>query len=266
VNISKSVSAKPIYRVEQENSLIQSISILDIRVDIFTRSQFKMLILHYLKTKRRGWFSYINIHTIDVAQKISWFKEFLDLSLVSYCDGEGVRLGARLLGEHIPERITLSDYIYDIAEIAVEYDLKLFFLGGTSSVAERAAKKLKELHPALKISGYHHGFFPESENDSVINTINACQPDILFLGMGVPLQESWTKKNFPKLNVNLIWMGGGFLDTASGDKMNCPHWLGAIGFEWVFRLIQEPQRLWKRYLIGNPLFLLRILQARFLKR
>jgi N-acetylglucosaminyldiphosphoundecaprenol N-acetyl-beta-D-mannosaminyltransferase len=260
--MSNSASAHPSHHGEQENPLIQSTSILDVRVDILTRSQFKSLILHYIKTKRRGWFSYINIHTIDVALKITWFKEFLNQSLISYCDGEGVRLGARLLGENIPERITLSDYIYDIAESAVEYDLKLFFLGSTSSVAERAAKKLKELYPALQISGYHHGFFSELENNSVIRTINACQPDILILGMGVPLQEAWTKENFSKLNVNLIWMGGGFLDTVSGEKKQCPRWLGNIGLEWFFRLLQEPRRLWKRYLIGNPLFLLRIIHAR----
>ncbi len=264
--MSNSASAHPSHHSEQEKPLIRSTSILDIRVDILTRSQFKSLILYSIKTKRRGWFSYINIHTIDVALEIPWFKEFLDQSLVSYCDGEGVRLGARLLGENIPERITLSDYIYDIAESAVENDLKLFFLGGASSVAERAATRLKELYPGLQISGYHHGFISEEENNSVVRAINACQPDILLLGMGVPLQEAWTKENFSKLNVNLIWMGGGFLDTVSGDKINCPRWLGALGFEWAFRLIQEPRRLWKRYLIGNPLFLLRILHARFLKR
>jgi N-acetylglucosaminyldiphosphoundecaprenol N-acetyl-beta-D-mannosaminyltransferase len=249
--------------VEPQAPSFHSTKILDMRVDMLTRRDFRELSIHYIRTKKRGWFSYINIHTINVAQKLDWLKEFNNQALLSYCDGEGVRFGARLLGKYIPERITLSDFIYDIAEIAVEYDLKLFFLGGASSVAERAAKKLKELHPSLQISGYHHGFFSELENNSVVRTINACQPDILLLGMGVPLQEAWTKENFPKLNVNLIWMGGGFLDTVSGDKINCPRWLGDIGFEWAFRLIQEPRRLWKRYLIGNPLFLLRILKSRF---
>jgi len=264
--MSNSTFENPRFSVDKENPLIQSINILNVRVDILTRLQLKTLILHYIEAKRRGWFTYINVHTIDVANKLPWFKKFLDQSLISYCDGEGVRFGARLLGKHIPERITLSDYIYDIAEIAVEYDLKLFFLGGTSSVVERAAKKLREQYPTLQISGYHHGFFSELENNSVITNINACTPDILLLGMGVPMQEAWTKENFPKLSVNLIWMGGGFLDTVSGKKIICPRWLGAIGFEWAFRLIQEPLRLWKRYIIGNPLFLLRIIKARFLKR
>ena len=102
--------------------------------------------------------------------------------------------GAYLLGERIPERFTLSHFIYDLADLAVEHHLTIFLLGGTPDVAELAAKKLKILYPEIRLSGYHHGFFSEKENDSVIETINASQPDILFLGMGVPKQEAWTER------------------------------------------------------------------------
>jgi N-acetylglucosaminyldiphosphoundecaprenol N-acetyl-beta-D-mannosaminyltransferase len=100
----------------------------------------------------------------------------------------------------------------------------------------------------------------------VIEKINACQPDILLVGMGVPKQEEWTRENFDKLNAKIIWMGGGFLDTLSGRLKRCPLWLSEHGFEWLFRLTQEPGRLWKRYLIGNPLFLSRIVKIRLQKR
>jgi N-acetylglucosaminyldiphosphoundecaprenol N-acetyl-beta-D-mannosaminyltransferase len=150
--------------------------------------------------------------------------------------------------------------------MAVEHNLSIYFLGSTQVVAELAAKRLKELYPALRLSGYHHGYFSEQENNSVIDKINASQPDILFLGMGVPRQEEWTKENFDKLNAKIVWMGGGFLDTLSGRIKRCPRWLSKIGFEWLFRLMQEPRRLWKRYLIGNPMFVLRILQARLHRR
>jgi len=159
----------------------------------------------------------------------------------------------------------LSDYINDLAAAAVEYNLSLFLLGGTPYVVELAAKQLKELHPGIRLSGYHHGYYSEQENNSVIDKINANPPDILLLGMGVPKQEEWTKENFEKLNAKIVWMGGGFLDILSGRIKRCPQWLSKIGFEWMFRFLQEPRRLWKRYFIGNPLFVLRILKARLYK-
>jgi N-acetylglucosaminyldiphosphoundecaprenol N-acetyl-beta-D-mannosaminyltransferase len=245
---------------------IDEVKVLGVPVETYTKTQLTSRVLELLKGQKRGWISYINVHTIDIANQVPWYREFIADALVTYCDGEGVRFGAYLEGENIPERITLSEYIYDLAETAVEHKLKLFFLGGTADVAERASKRLKELYPAICITGYHHGYFLEQENTEVIGRINAAQPDILFLGMGVPRQEDWTRNNFDRLNVKIAWMGGGFLDTLSGTLRECPRWLSTIGFMWLFRLAQEPKRLWKRYLIGNPMFVLRILKAQILKK
>ena len=244
----------------------KTVNVLGVPVDVLTQAELTSAFLKILGSQKRGWISYVNVHTTEIANQLPWYKNFIENALIRYCDGEGIRFGAYLLGEHIPERITLSYYIYDLAECIVQQRLNLFFLGGKPAVAELAAKRLKELYPALQLSGYHHGYFSEQENNSVIERINACQPDILLLGMGVPKQEEWTKKNFNKLNAKIVWMGGGFLDTLSGKKKRCPRWLSKIGFEWLFRLILEPGRLWKRYLIGNPLFILRILQARIPRR
>ena len=241
----------------------QGICIFDVRIDALTRSALQNYLLNSIRTGIRGWFCYVNVHTIEVAGQLPWFKEFFEHALIRYCDGEGVRFGAYLLGYRVPERITLSDYIYDLAGFASANGLRLFVLGGTVNVGERGVRQLKKLYPDLQLVGYHHGYFSELENNSIIQEINTSQPDILLLGMGVPKQEEWTKANFDKLNAKIVWMGGGFLDTLSGEKKQCPRWLGNIGLEWLFRLVQEPKRLWRRYLIGNPLFLLRIIQARF---
>lgn len=249
---------------EQRNTGIEkkSISLLGVPVDLFTKAELSAYILNILRSQKRGWVSYINIHTIDVANQSPWYRQFLSDALIRYCDGEGVRFGAYLSGKHIPARFTLSHYIYDLAALAVEQNINIFLLGGTPDVAELSAKRLKELYPTIRLSGYHHGFFSEQENNAVIEKINACQPDILLVGMGVPKQEEWTKENFDKVHAKIIWMGGGFLDTLSGRLKRCPFWLSEHGFEWLFRLTQEPRRLWKRYLIGNPMFVMRILQSR----
>jgi len=265
LNSSTRVETNIQKKVRSTGFVHETVDVLGVPVGVFTRAELTASLITILKNKERGWISYVNVHTIDIANQLPWYKQFIADALIRYCDGEGVRFGAYLLGKHIPERITLSDYICDLAETAVEHKLNIFMLGGTPAVIELAAKRLKESYPSVKLSGYHHGHFSKVENDSIIDKINKCQPDILLLGMGVPMQEEWTKENFTRLNAKIVWMGGGFLDTLSGKIKRCPHWLGKIGFEWLFRFVQEPIRLWKRYLIGNPMFVLHILKARFHK-
>ena len=260
-------SPQPLNKELQNNETGHTaVHILGVPVDCLTSAEFSSAILRLVRGRKRGWVSYINVHTIDIANQIPWYKQFIADAVIRYCDGEGVRFGASLLGKHIPKRFTLSFYIYDLAALAVEQNLSLFLLGGTPEVADLAAKRLKELYPSIRLTGHHPGFFSELENSSVLEKINAGRPDILLLGMGVPRQEEWTKENFENLNATLIWMGGGFLDTLSGKIKRCPRWLSLLGFEWLFRLTQEPGRLWKRYLIGNTMFILRILQSRIHKR
>ena len=158
----------------------KTVDVLGVPVGVFTRAELTASFLEILKSHKRGWISYVNVHTIDIANQLPWYKQFILDALIRYCDGEGVRFGAYLLGEHIPERITLSYYINDLASAAVAHNLNIFLLGGTQAVAELAAKRLKELYPTIKLSGYHHGYFSEQENNSVISMINATQPDILL--------------------------------------------------------------------------------------
>ena len=148
-----------------------SISLLGVPVDLFTKAELSIFILKILRGQKRGWVSYINIHTIDIANQLPWYKQFQSDALIRYCDGEGVRVGAYLLGKHIPARFTLSHYINDLAALAVEQDINIFLLGGTPDVAELSAKRLKELYPTIRLSGYHHGFFSVEENSWMVKKI-----------------------------------------------------------------------------------------------
>jgi N-acetylglucosaminyldiphosphoundecaprenol N-acetyl-beta-D-mannosaminyltransferase len=203
---------------------------------------------------------------MEVALKCSWYKKFIEDSEIRYCDGEGVRLGAFISGIHIPKIITLTTYIYDLAVLAVKNNLSLFLLGGSPDVIQGAVKKITTLNPELLLAGYHHGYFTKEQTGDILQMIYDANPDILLVGMGVLLQEKWVKENYDRLNVPLIWVGGGFLDFLSGAKKSCPRWLSKLGLEWLFRLMQEPKRLWKRYLIEIPMFLVHILRARFYRQ
>jgi len=105
-------------------------------------------------------------------------------------------------------------------------------------------------------------FDHETEADEIIEKINQCNPNVVLVAFGAPIQEKWIHKNKDKINSNLIIGVGGLFDFYSGDKKRAPKWMRKVGFEWAYRLFLEPGRLWRRYLIGNPLFMLRVIGAR----
>jgi N-acetylglucosaminyldiphosphoundecaprenol N-acetyl-beta-D-mannosaminyltransferase len=172
-------------------------------------------------------------------------------------------LAARLLGGRIPERITYADWAWRLAAFAEAEGLSLFLLGARPGVAEVAARRLRALHPDLDIAGVSHGHFDHEpgspQNEAVLREVNAARPDILLVGLGMPLQERWLMENRRRIEAGVALTGGAVFDYLSGGLRRGPRVLTDNGFEWLARLIIEPRRLWRRYLLGNPLFLLRVL-------
>jgi len=170
------------------------------------------------------------------------------------------------LGYNIPQRITYADWMWQLAEFAESHGFTLFFLGARPGVADKAAARLKERFPNLRIVGTRHGYFDKDagspENEAVIRKINAAKPNILIVGFGMPLQECWLMENWDRIEANVALTGGAVFDYVSGELPRGPRWMTDHGLEWLARLIIEPRRLWKRYLIGNPLFLWRVVKQR----
>ena len=239
------------------------LEVLGVRVNILKRNELTNATSGLLQQKRKGWISYVNVHAINLASELPWFKSFLNDSLLTYCDGQGVRLGASLLHGHLPQRIVMTDWVYDICGLAAENGWKIYFLGSKIDVVTKTIQNLRDFLPSLLVSGYHHGYLNSSDSEAVVEEINRTGTDIVVVGMGMPLQERWILDNSDRINASLLLNAGSCFDYVSGAKQRCPRWLGNIGFEWVFRLLQEPRRLWKRYLIGNPEFLYNILKQRF---
>jgi N-acetylglucosaminyldiphosphoundecaprenol N-acetyl-beta-D-mannosaminyltransferase len=180
-----------------------------------------------------------------------------------YCDGTGVRLGAWLAGENIPARMTGADWIDDLCALAVRDGLSLFFLGGAPGAASDAADVLQRRHPGLRIVGSASGYNVEAE---VVESINRRRPDILLVGMGTPTQEKWIDAHRGALDVPVVWAVGALFDFVSGRIPRGPRWMTEHGMEWICRLVAEPRKLWRRYLIGNPYFFYRVVQSRLRNR
>ncbi|MGC9399875.1 MAG: WecB/TagA/CpsF family glycosyltransferase [Anaerolineae bacterium] len=208
-----------------------------------------------------------NVHSFNLAYRQLWLRSFFNQANVVRLDGAGVRLGAWILGHQTPSRMTWADFAWDLAEFAEPRGFTFFFLGARPGVADKAAAKLKIRFPNLRIVGTHHGYFDKTpgsaENEAVIEQINAVKPNILIIGFGMPLQERWLMENWDRINANVALTGGAVFDYVSGELRRAPRWMTDNGLEWLGRLLIEPRRLWKRYLIGNPLFLWRVLKQRF---
>lgn len=246
--------------------LYETVDVLGVPVGVFTRIELTAMFLSILESQQRGWISYVNVHTIHLAYSIGWFKKYLQDSVLTYCDGQGVRIGGALLGKSIKERIVFSDWIYDVCTIANQKRAGIYLLGAEINVLEKTKANLLKSYPSLKISGSHHGYFTSQESSTIVQLINRAGADILIVGMGMPKQEQWILENYEQLQPRLILNAGSCFDFLAGTKKRCPPWMGKIGLEWLYRLMLEPRRLWRRYLIGNPLFIWRILRRRFTKQ
>jgi N-acetylglucosaminyldiphosphoundecaprenol N-acetyl-beta-D-mannosaminyltransferase len=207
--------------------------------------------------------AYANVHVINTAIEDDRLRSFLSGVDVCYCDGNGVVLGARLLGRELPERMTGADWIWPLAERAAAEGWRIYWIGGAEGITAAAAEKLKEQHPALQIAtdhGYHDRSGPE--NDATIARINAFSPHIVLVGMGTPIQELWVAQVRAELAAPVVWCLGATADFISGAVPRPgPAWL-VENHEWLSRLITDPARLWRRFLIGNTTFLARVARAR----
>jgi N-acetylglucosaminyldiphosphoundecaprenol N-acetyl-beta-D-mannosaminyltransferase len=207
--------------------------------------------------------SYVNIHTLNLAYELKWYKDFLNQADLVYCDGFGVILGAILAARNIKleHRQTCPDWIEALAAACEEKELSIFYLASDCHVLQASLEKLRQRFPRLKIAG-HHGYFSKYgyENEQVIGRINQFKPDILGVGFGMPTQEAWIKANKGKIEANVFISIGGCLDYYSDSVFRGPRFFTDHGFEWLVRLIVNPRRLWRRYIIGNPLFFFRLLK------
>jgi exopolysaccharide biosynthesis WecB/TagA/CpsF family protein len=175
-------------------------------------------------------------------------------------DGIGLTIACKLLRSPLRENVNGTDMLPFLCEMAVQKDLSLFLLGAKPGVAEEMSTQLQQKY-SVSIAGTHHGYFDyEQESEAVIDTINRSGADIILVAFGAPLQERWIATHKAKLKAGVAMGVGGLFDFYSGNTKRAPRWLRELGLEWVYRIAQEPGRMWRRYVIGNPLFLYRVLK------
>jgi N-acetylglucosaminyldiphosphoundecaprenol N-acetyl-beta-D-mannosaminyltransferase len=238
-----------------------SSSIFDIPIDLARPPDLLRLVTGWAGEDRTRRVMYVNAHVVNQSRATPGLGEALRRADLVYCDGYGVRLAARALHRDVPHRMTGADWIWDLAALCQLSGQGVYLLGSEPPIARQAASRLARWYPRLDIVGAHHGFFEldSPHNERVIEDILERRPRIVLVGMGTPKQELWVDRYADRLGGAVVWTVGALFDYVSGHVPRAPRWLADNGLEWIFRLAIEPQRMWRRYLIGNPVFLSRVL-------
>lgn len=241
----------------------RAIRLLGVRIDSLRLPELLTYVVEAVRRRARVTVLYVNVHSMNVRHDNASYGDILERADLVYCDGMGVLLGARLVGRPLPERMTGADWIWELCRRAIRENLSLFILAGEPGVADEATAVLRVRFPGLRIVGTAPGYDIGSE---VIDRINRSRPDILLVGMGTPRQERWINNHRSELDVPVVWAVGALFDFVSGRLPRGPAWMTKHGLEWLCRLAVEPRKLWRRYLVGNPRFFLRLVTHYWLWR
>ena len=209
---------------------------------------------------RRSLF-FVNAHTLQLASKSDAFRRVLNEADLVLGDGTGVRWAARLNGVRLQANLNGTDLIPALMAAAEGDGRRCYLLGATPEIAARAAAILERSYPGWSIVGHHHGFLDDAETERIIATIETARPHLLLVGMGNPIQEHWIAAHRDRLSANLCVGVGGLFSYLTGDYRRAPPVMRRLGLEWVAVLLTQ-RRKWRRYVIGAPMFLIRVLGER----
>lgn len=207
--------------------------------------------------------AYVNAHSLNLAVRNGQYRTVLRRAGLVLNDGSGLALAAKIQGVAFPANLNGTDFT---PRLLAALDGPVFFYGGRPGVADRAARNLAEKIPGLAVAGTAHGYLDPAEQGELAWRIKESGARIVVVALGNPRQELWLDEQLPATGAGLGVAVGAFLDFAAGEVRRAPEWMRRAGIEWVYRLLCEPGRLWRRYVLGNPMFLCRVMREHFTRQ
>jgi exopolysaccharide biosynthesis WecB/TagA/CpsF family protein len=237
-----------------------TIKLFDLTITNATLRQTANDLVERARMGQRTRVSFLNAHVINIAAADSAYARVLAGMDRLYADGSGMALAARWNGSPLADNVNGTDLFPLLCAAAQRAGVKIFLLGGKPGVADAAAETVKALGHGDVVAGVNHGYLDgEGDNSAVIEKINASGASIVLVGMGVPVQDLWIARNAAAIQAPIVIAVGGLFDFFAGTVSRAPTFLRSVGCEWMWRLAQEPRRMWSRYLVGNVTFTLRAL-------
>jgi N-acetylglucosaminyldiphosphoundecaprenol N-acetyl-beta-D-mannosaminyltransferase len=205
---------------------------------------------------------YANAHCLNVAYQDAAYLQILNQSDLVLADGVSMVWGSRALGGCRLEKLTAVVWLHNFCQRFANSGWRVYILAGRPGVAEQARINLARRYPGLNFVGCSDGFFDQKGQEDVLQEIALLSPQVVFVGMGTPLQEKWLAANRVRIAAPLCWASGALFDYVAGLEKRAPDWVDALGMEWFWRLLEDPKGKWRRYIIGNPVFIYRVLCQR----
>ena len=241
---------------------MNQINAFNIKVHPLTLNDFVSFIRTSLQNRNQLVQFGVNSATVNEARENDEFRRVINSADLINLDGMSVVWALRYLGHKVPERVATPDLADSVLAMAADEKFSVFLFGATDSVLAQCKANLNLAYPELRIAGLRNGYYQPEEETLIIEQINQSGADILLIGMSSPKKEFLFDKYRDMLKVYYVLGVGGYFDILSGRTKRAPRWMQEKGLEWVFRLIQEPRRMWRRYLIGNNKFLWTVIREK----
>ncbi|WP_417792219.1 WecB/TagA/CpsF family glycosyltransferase [Stutzerimonas xanthomarina] len=243
---------------------MQRIEVMGCPMDVATMEETVENIRQAVLAERFTQHVVVNVAKLVNMRDDAQLRESVESCDIINIDGMGVVLGARFLGHEVPERVTGVDLFHELLTMSAREGLPVYLLGAQEEVVAATARKVDVLYPGLQIAGYHHGYFWDDEA-AMVEKIRASGAKLLFVAITSPKKENFINRWRDQLGVTFVMGVGGTFDVVAGKVKRAPLWMQKWGLEWLYRVIQEPGRMWKRYLITNSKFAWLLFKEKFLK-
>lgn len=208
----------------------------------------------------------VNAGKLVQMRRDDWLRKSVLDSEIIVADGLPVVWASRILGSPLPERVTGIDLFGKLLQLADEQRFSAYFLGATQEVLDKMLRRIEERYPNIRYAGSHNGYFEEAESEGIVEEIQKASPDLLFVGISTPKKEIFLQQWSDSLGVPVCHGVGGSFDVLAGVTRRAPLRWQELGLEWLYRLLQEPRRMWKRYLVTNSIFIAMLAKEWFSKK
>lgn len=217
-------------------------------------------------TEKASQFCFVNADCANLSVKNTEYKAVLNRAEFVFADGIGMKIAGKLLKTGIKQNVNGTDLFPRLCEKLSGTGKKIFLLGAKPEIAETVKDWVKTNYPETEICGTQHGYFSTEDEPQILQKINDSQTDLLLVAFGAPRQDVWIAENLSNLEIKAAIGVGGLFDYFSGRIPRAPQWLREMGLEWFFRFYQEPRRMWRRYFVGNFVFLSRVILEKTSKK
>ena len=243
---------------------VNTINIFDVNINNDTMAQAVEWIVTKASGQKKVVAQFVNADCLNKAYCDLNYRSTLNKAQHIFADGSGIALAGKITQQDVADNVNGTDLFPLLCEKSQKTDMRIFLLGARPNVAKKTRENMHRQYPEAKIVGAKHGYFDEDDTDAVIAKINASGANVLLVAMGAPTQEHWIEQHRHKIDATVCIGVGGLFDFYSGRVSRSPLWLRKLGCEWIWRLLQEPNRMWQRYLIGNFSFIFRVLKQKYL--